>query len=709
MMNAWIRKEAKDILRWTPIGMVILSLALWGAIRSLGPYTFSELSSNLYIQTVIASGAFGLFLGFVTFWFDANGAARGYLVHRGVSLSRIFLIRTLFGFMAYMIAMWIPLLCCGFYISTIGPATLPVTPYAIVPALVAVVYCFGFFFAGSMIACRASRWFGSRLLPLLGALALPTAMIPMFPGQWFVFLLTGGLGVLGLILQWVSTRSAFVRGSSQPTPSQSFHLPMVERVMILLSTVVATLVAFTLFMMATMPQHQSWSTTRVAIRFAADGTPWLVEQPTNYWDYENPNEHTRTIARLTNESSDERKPEAIDLQYGYEFHSRFLTLANRFDLWDMTSLGEYSEFQYYGNQELVYVYSKVGGTTIPASQLIAVVGPKTVGNLQNLPSERFKGYPVLLPTEENPSNANQIIDSSFWIASNGVYRFDIQSRNVQHISQQPIQRIAFRTAGSRIDEDYQSVITLFVMNGHSICIYEANDRNQREVFASEPITKIQLPRDLDLSNCQGGMLWFQDAKNWTFVPLKFSGNYDQEEFQVVRSQNDTIAQSTIKSPINPRVAFNDFSSRENQEMLRVMLLMPPILVSGASFIAHFLLGETVLWNSIWLLGLLQAVVSGMLCFIAARYRCLSRGRSLTWFVLGGLFGLGTWAAMLAIYPRVYRVRCANCGRMRRIENEHCEKCGATWEPLEPLGIELLSEPLNRPQHKPVAQPEGSIA
>ena len=110
MMNSWIRKEAKDILRWTPVGMVILSLALWSVMRSVDPNSFSGLSSKLRFQTLIASGFFGVFLGVASFWFDCNGAARGYLVHRGVSLSRIFLTRTLFGFMAFMTAMWIPLL-----------------------------------------------------------------------------------------------------------------------------------------------------------------------------------------------------------------------------------------------------------------------------------------------------------------------------------------------------------------------------------------------------------------------------------------------------------------------------------------------------------------------------------------------------------------------------------------------------------------------
>ena len=685
--------------------MVILSLALWSVMRSVGPDSFSGLSSKLRFQTLIASGVFGVILGVASFWFDSNGASRGYLVHRGVSLSRIFLIRTLFGFMAFMLAMWIPLLYCGFYLSMIGPSTLPVTPYAIVPSLVAAIYSFGFFFAGSMIACRASHWFGSRLLPLLGALVLPITMTLFFPGPLLAFLLMVGLNALGLYAMWASARSAFLRGPGQPAPAQGFRLPMIERAMLLLSTVVASIVLFTLIFVTTIREDQPWQNSRIAITFESDGTPWLVEQPLNYpRNYPssmNPQEQMKVLASLTEGSSEEVKLDPNRLQYGPELYSR-PALANRFDTWDMRHLGESIEYAWWGYRGLVYFYQKLENNGIKQARLIAVVGPKSVGDLNNLPRERFSGIPVPLNPHNYRSDENQILDPIFWLAVDGVYQFDLESRLIQHVLPKPIQWCA--TSDKRISSDGGNFSSseLFVMNGHTISVYEIKDDNQTVAFTSEPIARIDLPRDVDLSGYTSGMFWFQDAKNWSFVPLKNTGNYDQKEFVVVRSKNDVIARSTIKSPIGIRDPSSDFSSLENQEMARWMLFLPPILVLGLTFIA-FVTGGAILWNSLWLLGLVQVILSGVLCLLAARYRCLSNGRSLLWFVLGGLFGLGTWAAMLAIYPRVYRVRCANCGRMRRIENDDCEKCGATWEPLEPLGIELLSDPTNRPQYQPVAQ------
>ena len=701
MMNSWIRKEAKDILRWTPIGMVIISLVLWSVMRSLGPTSFSGLSSKLSFQTSIASGVFAVFLGVASFWFDSNGAARGYLVHRGVSLSRIFLMRTLFGLMAFMIAMWSPLFYCGFYLSTIGPSTLPVTPYALVPSLVAVVYSFGFFFAGSLIACRAGSWFGSRLLPLLGALALPITMNLFFPWPLFAFPFMGGLYLLGTYIMWASARSAFLRGPSRPAPAQSFRLPMIERAMLLLSTVVASIVMFALILVTTIRVDQPWQNTDIAITFESDGTPWLVEQPLNYLrnypSLTKPQEQRKVLASLTEGSSEKAKPDPNSLQYGPELYSR-PALANRFETWDMRSIGESSEYAWCGYRGLVYIYRKLENDGIEQARLIAVVGPKLVGELNNLPIERFSGIPIPL----NPLNYRfeESQNNIFWLAVDGVYQFDLESRLIQHVLPKPIQWCATSDKSISSDGGNFSSYEFFLMNGHTISIYEIKDGNQTEEFTPEPIAKIDLPRDVDLNLYKSGMFWFQDAKNWTFVPLKNTGNYEQKEFVVIRSKSDVIAQSTIKSPIETRDPSNDFSSLENQEMTRWMLFLPPILVVGLTFIA-FVTGGAILWNSLWLLGLVQVILSGVLCLLAARYRCLSSGRSLQWFVLGGLFGLGTWGALLAIYPRVYRVRCANCGRMRRIENDNCEKCGAAWEPLKPLEIEILSDPTNRPQPQPV--------
>ncbi|XZE19220.1 hypothetical protein SH449x_004534 [Pirellulaceae bacterium SH449] len=701
MMNAWIRKEAKDILRWTPIGVVILSLLLWIEMRSLFlSNAFTDLSSKLCFQAFIAAGVFGVFLGVASFWFDSSGGARGYMVQRGISLARVFTIRTILGFIAFMVSMWTPLLCCGFYISMIGPATLPITPFAIVPALIVVLFTFGFFFAGSLIACRTSRWFGARLLPLLCALPLPMAVLPVIGGHAYAFLVTGLLGVIGMLLIMASARSAFLRGPSQPAPSRSFCLPAVERTIILLSTLAAAFIVFALVMATTMRGFQAMPATRMIIRFESDGAPWLVEQPTLSAFLGKPHEQARVVSSLQDDSSDGGKPDSNSLQFGTELFPRFSTLSSRVDTWDMIPLKETNEYLWFGNRGLVYFYRKLNDPEIKQLQLVAVVGPKSVGDHQKLPKDRFEGYPIVL--ERIDQTASQGASGSFlFSASGGVYRFDIATRVIEPILPQPIDWYAESERWvARDDEgETQSGMVggkllshkLLLMNDYTMSIVEHETDSRTGRLGVKPIATLDIPRNFDLKEYRGAIFWFQDEKNWTFIPLTFAHNYNQREFLVIRSQNDVVQQSRIQSPVEFAGTADNSDSYQYQEQIRVMLLLPPVLVSSLSLLSYFVLGGHVPWNSIWLLGLLQAFVSGVLCLIAARFRLLSRSSSALWFLLGALFGLGTWGALLAIYPRVYRLKCSSCGRMRRIENDHCEECGASWEPLKPLGIELLGE------------------
>lgn len=709
MMNAWIRKEAKDILRWTPIGVLILSLLLWIEMRSLLlANAFTDLSSKLCFQASIAAGVFGAFLGIASFWFDSSGGARGYLVQRGISLARVFTIRTILGFIAFMIAMWLPLLCCGFYISMIGPATLPITPYAIVPALIVVLFTFGFFFAGSLIACRPSRWFGSRLLPLLAALPLPLAVQPLFVMQIYGFLVTGVLGVIGVLLIMASARSAFLRGPSQPAPSKSFRLPAVERAMILLSTLVATFIVFALVMATTMRGFQAMPATRMIIRFESDGAPWLVEQSNLSALLGKPHEQARVVASLQDDSSDGGKPDSNSLQFGTKLFPRFATISSRFGTWDMVSLNETNEYLWCGNRGLVYFYRKLidpenKQLIDPENkqlQLVAVVGPKSVGDHQKPPKERFEGYPVVLGRKDQ--TASQGASGSFLLsASDGVYRFDITTRVIEPILPQSIDWYAeIERWVARDDEgETQSGMVggkllshkLLLMNDYAMSIVEHETDSRTGRLGVKPIATLDIPRNFDLKEYRGAIFWFQDEKNWTFIPLTFTIDHNQREFLVIRSQNDVVQQSRIQSPFEAAGTADNSDSYQYQEQIRVMLLLPPVLVSSLSLLSTFLEDGHVPWNSIWLLALLQAIVSGVLCLIAARFRLLSRAGALLWFVLGALFGLGTWGALLAIYPRVYRLKCSSCGRLHRIENDHCERCGAPWEPLKPLGIELLGE------------------
>lgn len=165
-MNALLRKEIRDAVRWLPIGIVLLGILLTYVCRSTDA---PQLSSQLFTVTWFSTMLYGLFLSLVTFLPDEREAARAFLIQRGVAPEQIFRTRILVGLAVYGLGMFIPLGVLAAYLAAIGPERSPVSPWQVVPALAAVVPGSIFYFAGIFIACRSASWFGTRLLPLAAA------------------------------------------------------------------------------------------------------------------------------------------------------------------------------------------------------------------------------------------------------------------------------------------------------------------------------------------------------------------------------------------------------------------------------------------------------------------------------------------------------------------------------------------------------------
>ncbi|MFN8742405.1 MAG: hypothetical protein ACK5YR_20935 [Pirellula sp.] len=706
MMNSWVRKEAKDILRWTPIGFVLLSLAVWNFTREVSQRSlpsnagvFGETSFRLFAITFAISTIFGTLLGIASFWKDSGGDARAFLVHRGVSLTRIYTSRTVIGFLAFALSMWIPILYGGIYFYVIGNAIIPVTANSVVPSIIIVSYSFAFFLAGSLIATRSSHWLGSRLLPLFAAFAVICTVLPLLFGEFEWFLITGTMGIIGMIVLWEAGRTAFVRGISQSEPAQHYHTPRAERLILVSSITIATAISAWL-VFDTQPFKPDWERSHALnTQFDSDGTPWIVELYTHHsrlYGYR----QGRVLAPLADDLPPTEIPSVSSLQSGLEMTNTFES-SNRTGLWDMMYISNFGGYFWYGHRGLVYVYGPMDEVRGLNGQLIAVIGPNAIGDLNSLPKDRFQAYPVLLKSEVEAIGKSVDRNSFLVLAMDGAYRVDLRSRLIEKKLDLSIDWYEERPKVINEDRNYTVYSQVRIISDNRVAVYESEVIDDELSFRQQAIAKFDIPADIDVSKFQGGLAFLKDDRNWTFIPTVPANNpyrYFESGSPVIQVKDGAIKYSQVRATKDLDTVLTSIADEETPKS---MLFIPPVL-QGASWIPHLIYGKSVVWNSNWMLGLLQAVLSGVLCLTAARYRCLSGSRSLLWFVLGALLGLGTWGALLAIYPRVYRVRCANCGRMRRIENDNCEKCGAAWESLKPLEIEILSNHTPSPQSQPAA-------
>ncbi len=147
-----------------PIGLVLMAILIVFCMRSSNYY--EHFSSNLFYSVWLVAGIFGLLLSLATFCRENQDNARAFLIHRGISVDRIFWSRVCIGLIIYYLTLFLPIGTVAVYFWTLGMDSVPVSPWQTVPAMVAVFYSTAFYFAGVVIACRNCRWLGTRCLPL---------------------------------------------------------------------------------------------------------------------------------------------------------------------------------------------------------------------------------------------------------------------------------------------------------------------------------------------------------------------------------------------------------------------------------------------------------------------------------------------------------------------------------------------------------------
>ena len=119
-------------------------------------------------------------------------------------------------------------------------------------------------------------------------------------------------------------------------------------------------------------------------------------------------------------------------------------------------------------------------------------------------------------------------------------------------------------------------------------------------------------------------------------------------------------------------------------------LSPPAVVGlaglatlrhGAQVTAREMLGSTIV-----------AIIVGVAGWLMMRRYAASKWNRAQWTIfcaLGGVGGVLTLLCVRTSVARVARLRCAHCGRRRRVSSELCEHCGAAFPPPARTGVEVF--------------------
>jgi|JI10StandDraft_1071094.scaffolds.fasta_scaffold00712_8 hypothetical protein len=653
-MNALLRKEIRDAVRWLPLGVVLLGVVLTYVCRSTDA---PQLSTQLFTVTWFSTMLYGLFLSLVTFLPDEREAARAFLIQRGVAPEQILRTRILVGLAVYGLGMFIPLGILAAYLAAIGPEHSPVSSWQVVPALAAVVAGSIFYFAGIVISCRSASWFGTRLLPLAAAVGGSFLSISILAGaSLWVTMPFYILSCISSLLMAFAARHAFVRMPSQVSParfiSESLVLPF-----ILLASSLLVVGALGLLPINFVSQ----STYRYAFtEFDKDGMPIYVVRERGVEAFE-------TIPMI---DPAESPPEHIEIaEFGTPFMLGLLAESlNRFDPTRLQVMGDRQVFLEPSGYLLVYRMNQ--GIGLRIESVVSADGFSLPNEPRGKPFQkislvsRISFSPIANLNFARPNSAPQPSnEATDWqlVTNEGIWKLDLEKRTMESVLKESIDLFAFPSVGG----DAKIVI----QSGDSLRVYKRD---------GDESSKFSIESSFQIAAKAGGFLCYRDNDNWTYI----DGYGKQEVFNVTR----TLAGKTHEYAFSlPAEAFKSLG-RVREESPFIFAALPALLTVGSLL----LLQSFSTFNQFEFAPLfLQMLASIVLTIYATHRRGLGMRSTVVWCLLAGLLGLGVPLAVIAIYPVVVYETCTACTKRRRVEHANCEYCGAEWDTLPTEGIEIV--------------------
>ncbi len=180
-MKAIFLKELRQWWRLGAVGLLIQSVVLFqralqcaAELKGFRPSIedmadgVSPLRVEPAKQWVVAAGMalFALAIGIAQSLADGERDRRAFLLHRPLSPRRIFLARSAAGLTLFGLAIGAPYAVFVAWAAIPGNVPAPWVPQMLFPTVIDAFGAVAYYFAGTLLTLRAAPWFGIRLVPL---------------------------------------------------------------------------------------------------------------------------------------------------------------------------------------------------------------------------------------------------------------------------------------------------------------------------------------------------------------------------------------------------------------------------------------------------------------------------------------------------------------------------------------------------------------
>jgi len=711
-MKALLIKELRENIKWLTVGLILFSFVAYCWLPKTSfesPYTFvSTIENQLSAMVGCLGGLFAFSLGVLQSAFDLRSGSRAYLQHRGVKSTQIAIAKLITGFAIYSASILIPMSLLAIYLGWFGIHTIPVRPFQVAPAIGAGF--FGFIMHPTAIFClsRCASWWGTKTLPIVAAVAVVFGIFVLLSSQdssIFVWLWLLPVYVLLLAITCWAAVDAWEKLSLNPPVSQS--LPNGWRVnsILILGSIVCAIIAIQ-FLTPIGSLFHPTEPNEYVLKFDVEtGEPWAVSIKPEDLLKSNLAENDGSIFGSKVELGIEPKefsllpkklrPTAMKSFQNQYFPSQMF-LSTRFDQYIYSDLPIWTSVMDHRGYLLRY---SVIDRRRPS--LDSIIDRDGVHPPNLLPDNRFAN---LREIENYPSGFLAFIDDRGVYALQG-YRSNAPEMRLHRLVEGNVHAAALTSIPS---SDIQRLVV--VVDGE-LREYRLLDENGSEdwTIVGETV-RVNIDGE-KVSNRQGEQEairaeLFKSVAIPSAIRERIVHTYLRTELGYLVS-GDSITRklfllgfdgTTQEVPFSPKYFTGSYTWYHPIESLT-----PPALNLSVGIIRYILSAnrgesaEILQWITDQKSNLVLWVLLSGIFVVASMWfvNRMLRKRGITgqlrwgWLIACIPLGIATPLIIASIYPVRIREKCSSCGKLRSVDLDRCEACGAEWPLSEQEGIEVF--------------------
>jgi hypothetical protein len=692
-MKALIWKELRENLKVAAIGLLLFTVLTVGTTRSYSSLLRDIILGNRHAQddwsrmqpltstpflteTAWLCVLFGVLLGWMQIFNERNRDLRAFLIHRPTSPTRIFLAKAAAGLALYSLAAGLPLFGFVLWAWLPGHVAAPFEWGMVRPVFTLFLAGLAFYFAGMLVGLRQARWYGSRTFGLALAAGIAFAAATAPPSSFWAVLAAAIVG--GTVLATAAWGSFKSGGTYRGQPVSG---KLALTITLLFGVFGVGALAVGLMQSLFFNSHPQYSWSRYVMTkdgviyrltqgnnqqqeiFTMDGQPAVDARTGKPLDRAEFNRQQAPGSAVTVNFDRTRQQNQTPYRFNSDFFSPFGMLKDT--LWF---------FRYRTGRVLAY--------DLRTRRLTGSLGPDGFAPDAAGDGSRFSDLP------------NYYYDQSIvrrnLKTETAVYELDLDKPAARKIFTAP--------AGEKVGgageivrnyqnrgEDYVLAVTdrsIHVLTLEGRDLLTAPYEPAYPDYPSVQVSVLEPPGQF--------ALWFRS-----------SNEADQKAGHQLPTRikwlaADGTVSKTADLPELPTPA----AGPERLTDKLYALVAPPVIVTTAWVLAAIdhksmpakkldlkpLLTIEALLCSI---GALAAVAGGW--WLGRRYS-FTRRAQLGWAAFHLLFGLPAFAAFLCAQEWPAREACANCKKLRVVDREKCEHCGADFAPPAKNGTEIF-EPL----------------